>query len=137
MSRRCNYCGKDIEYGEYKKQKYCNNACRQANHRAKNKEVVKVDGVEVTGYEKGLAVKREHERTRYCKTCGMGFIVTGAQGKKMYCSNACRQAYYQKWAKLRATWETDKKTPQPLPTAVDPNETLKEILAKLEQETSI
>jgi len=92
----CEFCGHTFEQNKRGTKHYCSDACKVAAHRARNPREDGYDLLEPA--EKAAETKRSKElRSKTFPNCGMIFYRTGAQGKKKYCSDACKMAYHRRW----------------------------------------
>ncbi len=88
-------CGKTFSSDEQNKRKYCSNKCRQADYRSYKRHYEPANTVET---------KRQQLKQRTCPECEHGFFVSGLQGARKYCSDACKQKAYRKRKEWRQKW---------------------------------
>lgn len=92
----CDQCGKG-SYSQAGFQRFCSAACRQRDYRIRTGAQPRPTSRKqrVAMAVAALTNKHSQDHVIVCLQCGTKRDINGAQLKRRYCSNACKQAAYR------------------------------------------
>lgn len=91
--RKCPQCHELKPMG--KRAKYCGDACKQAAYRQRLDPLSGTTARRNMRAQNGARTKRNTTVKYNCAQCGRETYRSGAEGARLYCDDACKQAAYR------------------------------------------